>query len=189
MKTEEKIVELYDKVKAAPNKLERRQAIGRLALTLIDDSMNKKIDWRVVNEYARKVKPLTTKNDLMMRDLICELEHWDDYTRDHGDFKRIRQFALDISKGVFYEELTTVMIYYVKRQAGRTLKGVSYVAWEDNGELRSRTTNQLSTLLDPILRQTKNINEFVDSLPSKIGELELFDKPEIRPQFRFDIDI
>lgn len=188
MQTDDHFENLYKKALAETDKQEQRLILGQLALELIDASLKRQIDWRLVNRYACKIQPLKDKNDLMMRDLVCDMEHWDDYTRDHGEFERIRQFAFDISKGVFYEELTTAMIYYVKRQGGRTLSGVSYVAWEDNGRLRSRSSNSLSTTLDPILSRSKNINDFINNLPAKIGELELFDKPEIIPRFRFDVD-
>ncbi len=186
---EAKFEKIYHDIQATADKTKRRQLIGKLTLTLIDASIAKEIDWRLVNQYARKLKPLKGKKDLMMRDLICDLEHWDDYTRDHGEFERIRQFALDISKGIFYEELTTVMVYYVKRQADRTLGGVSYVAWDDQGKLCTRTTNSLTQTLDPILHKSKNIDDFISRLPAKIGELELFDKTEVLQKFRFDIDV
>lgn len=187
MQADNHFANLYKKALAETDKQKQRLILGQLAVELIDASLKRQIDWRLVNSYAYKFQPLMDKNDLMMRDLVCDMEHWDDYTRDHGEFERIRQFALDISKGVFYEELTTAMIYYVKRQGGRTLSGVSYVAWEDNGRMRSHMGNSQSTTLDPILSRSKNINDFVNNLPAKIGELELFDKPEITAQFRFDI--
>lgn len=188
MKAEEKFAKLYEQAKSASSKIERRNFIGKLFVELIDDSISKKIDWRLVNEYARKVKPLTDKNDLMMREVVCDLEYWDDYTRDHGNSSRTRQFARDIAVGIFYEELTSAMIYYVELMDGRPVRGVSYLAWEDNGKLRTRVTNSLAEILDPILQRSKNINQFVENLPSKIGELELFGEPEVGPWFRFDID-
>lgn len=188
MQIESHFENLYKKADTTTDRLERRKMLGQLAVELIDASIAKEIDWRLVNVYARKIKPLTDKGDLMMRDLICDLEYWDDYTRDHGDFERIRQFAFDISKGVFYEELATVMVYYVKRQNGRTLGGVSYVAWDDQGKLCTRTTNTLTRTLNPILHKSKNIDDFISRLPAKIDELELFDKPDVLQKFRFDIE-
>lgn len=126
--------------------------------------------------------------DRMMMELICDMEHWDDYTRDHGGFARTRQFAHDIATGVFYEELTTAMIYYVELARGKPIRGVSYLAWEDGGKMRTRVTNSLADTLNPILQKSKNIHQFVEILPAKIDELELYGEPEIRPWFRFDID-